>query len=290
MLNPNAGRSRAHTQPSSHGPRPHFSRPSVHHETPHHPVAVKTVPPEEAPESIPRSAPLHTHHAVTLPIHVVNLHPDHFSDLEEVQRLAFPTLTADELLDRTKYAYHLNLFPEGQFVAIAEIRPGVWKAVGSTSTYRTNYQFGTRHYTFMESMADGWMSGHEPDGEWLYGIDLSVHPEFRGQRIGRRLYDARHRLVTRLNLRGEIAGGMIPGYDRYRDQLSIAQYVLHVQQARLHDPTLTVQVRNGFRVRGILYDHISDPRSDNACTLIIRDNPHFKPTETHQPPKKSPGD
>lgn len=277
---------RAHTELSSHGPRPHFERPRTHHETTTPPVSL---PELDTPQAPPAPAK-HAHLAVTLPVQVVTLRPEHFADLEEVQHLAFPTLSGDELLSRAKFEKHLELFPEGQLVAVAEVAPGRWKAVGSTSTYRTNYEFGKRHYTFMESMADGWMTGHEPDGEWLYGIDMSIHPEFRGQRLGRRLYEARHKLVTRLNLRGEIAGGMIPGYDGYRDTLSIAQYVLHVQQARLHDPTLTMQLRNGFQVRGILYDHINDPRSNNACTLIIRDNPHYTQNTTQQAsnPTKTP--
>ncbi len=279
---------RSQPAPSSHGVRPHYSRPALQHETPvdrkHKSLQPPVPPPRTEPEEPEQPQ---QHHAVTLPIRVVNIQPEHFAGLEEVQRLAFPTLTPDELLDAARFQRHIEIFPEGQFVALAEIRPGEWKPVGSTSTYRTNYEFGKRHYTFMESMGDGWLTGHEPDGEWLYGIDLSVHPDFRGMRIGRRLYQARHRLAVQLNLRGEIAGGMIPGYDRHRDTLSVAQYVLHVHQARLHDPTLTMQLRNGFQVRGILYDHITDPRSDNACTLIIRDNPHYTPrvTESSLPTK-----
>lgn len=216
------------------------------------------------------------HRQVILPIHVVNIQPEFFEGLAKVQRLAFPTLTDEELISPEKFAKHFELFPEGQFVALAHVDGEGWIPVGSTSTYRTNFEFGERHFTFLESVADGWLTNHNPEGEWLYGADISVHPEYRGMRIGRRLYEARHKLVQRLHLRGEVAGGMIPGYDRYREELTIAQYVLRVKQSLLHDPTLSMQLRNGFQVRGILYDHITDPRSDNACTLIIRDNPHYK--------------
>jgi hypothetical protein len=57
-----------------------------------------------------------------------------------------------------------------------------------------------------------------------------------------------------------------------------------VWQGVIHDPTLSMQIRNGFKVRGILYDHISDPRSNNAATLIVRDNPHYRPPARPQPP------
>ncbi|MCK6580240.1 MAG: GNAT family N-acetyltransferase [Anaerolineae bacterium] len=247
---------------------------------PVHPPGIST--PRETHSAASSASPalpseVQPHHQVILPIRVVNIQPEHFAGLAQVQRLAFPTLTDDERYSPEKYAKHIELFPEGQFVALAEIREGEWVCAGSTSTFRTNFEFGQGHFTFMDSVADGWLTHHNPEGAWIYGADISVHPNFRGMRVGRRLYEARHKLVQRLNLRGEIAGGMIPGYDRYREHLTVAQYVLHVHQARLHDPTLTMQLRNGFAVRGILYDHITDPRSDNACTLIIRDNPHYQP-------------
>lgn len=252
----------------------HIPRP-LHEPQRHNPQHVPRLTHSPSPSVAIEPEP-QVHHAVSLPIRVVNIQPEHFQGLATVQELAFPTLTPDERIAPEKYAKHIELFPEGQFVALAEVREGEWVCAGSTSTFRTNFEFGHQHFTFMDSVADGWLTHHNPDGEWLYGADISVHPEFRGMRVGRRLYEARHKLVQRLNLRGEIAGGMIPGYDQHRENLSVAQYVLRVHQALLHDPTLTMQLRNGFAVRGILYDHITDPRSDNACTLIIRDNPHYQ--------------
>ena len=96
-------------------------------------------------------------------------------------------------------------------------------------------------------------------------------------KLGRKLYDARRELVRRLNLRGEVAGALFPGYEHYKEQMTIAQYVLQVHQGKLFDPTLSVQIRNGFRVRGIMYDHISDSRSNNAAALIVRENPFYSP-------------
>jgi hypothetical protein len=63
----------------------------------------------------------------------------------------------------------------------------------------------------------------------------------------------------------------------------VAQYVLAVWQGNLQDPTLSVQIRNGFKPRGILYEHISDPRSFNAAALIVRENPHYTPGAAPQP-------
>lgn len=213
---------------------------------------------------------------VNLHIDVVNIQPEHIRALVRLQHLSFPTLSEREYLTEAQYRNHLELFPEGQFVALARVE-GKMIPVGSTSTFRTDFDFDHIQHTFLDAVADGWLTNHDPNGDWLYGADMNVHPQFRGMRIGGRLYEARQGLVRRLNLRGEIAGALLPGYQRHADKLSVAQYVLRVHQTRLHDPTLSMQLRNGFGVKGILYDHISDPRSNNCATLIVRENPYYHP-------------
>ncbi|MBE2271733.1 MAG: GNAT family N-acetyltransferase [Anaerolinea sp.] len=217
------------------------------------------------------------HHQHHIP-HVTITHTrrEHAEALAAAQRLAFPTLVDDELLSAEKYRKHIELFPEGQIVALVR-ENGREIPVGSTSTFRTSFDFIAHKHTFMEAIADGWLTKHDPHGEWLYGADISIHPKYRGLKIARKLYDARKELVRRLNLRGEIAGGLFPGYEQYKQEMTIAQYILQVHQGKLFDPTLTVQMRNGFRVRGILYDHISDSRSNNAAALIVRENGSYHP-------------
>ena len=58
------------------------------------------------------------------------------------------------------------------------------------------------------------MSGHDPEGNALYGVDVFVDPDYRGLRLGRRLYDARKQLCETLNLKSIIFGGRIPGLRR----------------------------------------------------------------------------
>jgi GNAT superfamily N-acetyltransferase len=207
---------------------------------------------------------------------VSNTRPEHVRALAALQRIVFPTLTENELLTESKYLKHLELFPAGQFVALVR-HNGRQIPVGATSTFRTRFDFSHIQHKFLEAVADGWLTNHDPEGEWLYGADLSVHPEFRGRRIGRRLYEARRQLVRRLNLRGEIAGALLPGYIHHHRRLTVAQYVLRVWQGHIFDPTLSMQIRNGFAIKGILYDHIHDPRSNNTATLIVRQNPHYQP-------------
>jgi GNAT superfamily N-acetyltransferase len=211
-------------------------------------------------------------------VRVVNTTRKHVRDLEAMQRLCYPTLTEIEIFTAEKYLNHLKLFPQGQFVALAEVN-GREIPVGSTTTYRTDFDFNHIEHTFQEACADGWLTNHDPYGEWLYGVDMMVHPKFQGRGIAGKLYKARRDLVMRLNLRGELAGGMLPGYDQHRKQMTIEQYVKAVVAGKLKGPTISAQLKYGFKVRGILYNHITDPRSDNAATLIVRENPHYRPDD-----------
>ncbi|HYO89314.1 MAG TPA: GNAT family N-acetyltransferase [Candidatus Limnocylindrales bacterium] len=236
-----------------------------------------------------RVNPAHVH------ITIENTRPEHALSLARLQQIVFPSLADDELFSKNKYLKHLELFPEGQFTAIAHHEGGS-EPVAATTTFRTTFDFDHIQHTYVEAIADGWLANHDPKGEWLYGVDVSVHPNYRGMRVGRRLYEARRQLVRELNLRGELAGALMPGYAHHHEQMTVAQYVLYVWQGKLHDPTLTVQMRNGFKPRGILYEHISDVRSFNAAALIVRENPFYiagAPPQPHtagharrQPPRR----
>ncbi|MBC6937091.1 MAG: GNAT family N-acetyltransferase [Chloroflexi bacterium] len=207
-------------------------------------------------------------------VHVGNTDPKHARRLAALQRFIFPTLADHELMRAEHFLRHIQLFPQGQFAALARVQEK-WMVVGSTSTFRTNWALIQQHLPFAEMISGGWFDRHDPDGEWLYGADLSVHPDFQGLGIGSRLYAARQELVRWLNLRGEVAGGMIPGYERYRSYLSVESYIEKVVAGELRDPTLSMQLKNGFKVKGILYNHLTDPRADNCAALIVRENPYY---------------
>ena len=72
-----------------------------------------------------------------------------------------------------------------------------------------------------------------------------------------------------------MAGGVLPGYPKFRGQLTIPEYVDKVVAGQLIDPTLTMQLRNGFQVRGLLENYIDDSNSDNWAALIVWQNPHY---------------
>lgn len=205
-------------------------------------------------------------------ITITNLRPEHFEALAELQKVCFPTLSPEEWLRPEHFASHYRLFAEGQFVALDGERP-----IGMSATFRYDLDLAHPEHTFYEIMAGGYFTNHDPNGPYLYGADTSVHPDYRRQGIASRLYDARKQLIKRLNLKGMVAGGMLPGYRHHKHVLSVAAYVDKVVNGELDDPTLTPQLRNGFVVRGILYNYLNDARLGNDATLIVWENPDYQP-------------
>lgn len=206
-------------------------------------------------------------------ITVVNTRPEHVRRLADLQPISFPTLHSDEYLRADHFLNHIRLFPEGQFVALADGDP-----VASTSTMRIDFDFDNPQHSFLDIIDHGWLSGHNPRGEWLYGADMNVLPDYRRLGIGRRLYEARTALVERLNLRGQIAGGMLPGYVRYAKRLTPLEYCRKVVAGELTDPTLSAQLKSGFRFVDVLYDYfVNESGAYKAAALIVKDNPCYDP-------------
>ena len=196
---------------------------------------------------------------------LVTLRAEHAGGLERLQIACFPTLAPHERMRREHFLSHAALFPEGNFVVLDGE-----KVVGLGSGFLTDFDFTAKH-TFWEWVSEGFYTRHDKDGAWYYGGDISVHPDYRGFGLGRRLYDARKAVVRRLGRRGIVAGGMLPGYAAYKS-MSVQDYVQKVVAGELSDPTLSFQLKNGFEVRGLLENYLDDEASAGWATLIVWEN------------------
>jgi GNAT superfamily N-acetyltransferase len=205
------------------------------------------------------------------PFTIVNSTTEMLAELEAVQRASFPTLAAHEIITAAHYEAHIRRFPEGQFAAVA----GPGRVVGCSTDFRATFDFDHIEHRYIDVVDHNWLGNHDPEGDWLYGADIGVLPEYRGRGIAKALYAARHALVRRLGLKGHIAGGMLRGYGRWKDVLTADRYVAEVVAGRLVDPALTVQLRCGFRVLGIIQHYVTDPSCANKAALIVWDNPEY---------------
>jgi len=195
---------------------------------------------------------------------VQHTRPEHASQLEELQRICFPTLDDAERFKARHYRAHLDLFPDGQFVVLDGDR-----VVGATTTLRLHVDVERVDHTFAEIIRGGWLTSHEPDGPWLYGADVGVDPAYRGRGLATALYAARQELVWRLGLRGQVTAGMIRDYGAVKDRISAQDYYDGVVAGRLEDSTLSMQLGVGFEPRALLANYLHDPSSDNYSVLLV---------------------
>ena len=162
----------------------------------------------------------------------------------------------------------ISNFPEGQFIAVYE-----GTVVGHVATFIIDEEAAMEQHSWKEITGNGYASRHNPDGDFLYGMEVCVDPDMRGLRIGQRLYNMRKKLCTELGLKGIVFGGRMPNYHkRAKKGMSPQDYVKAVIDKSIRDPVIGFQVRNGFDPIGILTDYMtSDTESGgNAVHMIWR--------------------
>ncbi|MBI3511526.1 MAG: bifunctional GNAT family N-acetyltransferase/carbon-nitrogen hydrolase family protein [Bacteroidetes bacterium] len=162
----------------------------------------------------------------------------------------------------------LATFPEGQIVVLVN-----GKVVGCALSIIVNYEsFGDDH-TYQAITGNYTFSTHIKEGDVLYGIEVFIHPDYRGLRLARRLYDARKELCEKLNLKSIIFGGRIPNFAAHADKVTPKEYINKVKMKEIYDPVLSFQLSNEFHVKKLLVNYMpGDVESKEFATLMEWNN------------------
>lgn len=208
-------------------------------------------------------------------VHLIirNTRLDDIEQIVKLQQDSFPILARyDNIWHPEELKSHLQIFPLGQFVVVEEDG----EVVGSASTLIVTLNPEYAEHTWKGITSDGMFTDHNPNGDSLYGADISTHPKFRHEGIGSMLYGARKELVLRLGLRRMISGGRLFNYQDYADKMSAFEYANKVINGELHDPVLSFELDNGFKFIKVLPEYLDDIRSQNYASFIEWLNPHFR--------------
>ena len=203
---------------------------------------------------------------------VTNSTFDRVHALEAVQRACFPSLAETEIITAAHYAAQIKRFPEGQFMVLNS----QGEVVACSTDFITTVDFDHFEHRYIDAVDHNWLGNHNPNGDWLYGADIGVLPAYRRQGLATMLYDARRNLIRRMNLRGHVAGGMLKGYGAVKEQMPVEAYVAAVISGELFDPTLSIQLKRGFEVHGIINNYVDDPSCDNRAAFIVWHNPDYQ--------------
>jgi predicted amidohydrolase/GNAT superfamily N-acetyltransferase len=204
-------------------------------------------------------------------IEMRNLGVPDYQELKKSMKSAYMDMDED-YWDANSIKRLIRIFPEGQIcITVNDV------VVGCALAIIVDYdKFGDTH-TYKQITGDSSFKTHTYKGDVLYGIDIFIHPKYRGLRLARRLYEARKALCEKLNLKSIIAGGRIPNYQKFQHDLTPKEYIDKVKYKEIYDPTLSFQLANDFHVRKILRNYLpEDSRSKGFATLIEWNNVYYE--------------
>lgn len=197
-----------------------------------------------------------------------------FSDYQELKEAMIESYTN---MPNSYWKEHqikalIDRFPEGQVVIKVN-----GQIAGCALSIILNYDNFDSNHTYREITGDYTFNTHSSDGDVLYGIDIFIKPEYRGLRLGRRLYDYRKELCERLNLKSVAFGGRIPNYHKYAEELTPKEYIAMVRRKEINDPVLNFQVSNDFHPSKILKNYLEGDEASNEYAVLLEwDNIYYE--------------
>lgn len=217
------------------------------------------------------------------PIEKIDLERLKYSDFDEVQQLMRkcyhlidnPAWTKNQIKKLT------SIFPDGQMVIKVD-----GKIVACMFSIIVDYTRFDDDHTYLDITANDTFNSHSDDGNTLYGLDIMVHPDFRGLRLGRRLYDYRKELCEELNLKSIIIGGRLPNFHKF-DDITAREYIRRVKQKEINDPVLNFQLSNDFHVKRVVKNYLPEDRASESYAVILEwvNIYYTKPTKRYVPEK-----
>lgn len=210
-----------------------------------------------------------------------------FLNLTDYQELKQAMISAYKSMPDSIWKEHhiealIDKFPDGQVVIKIN-----GKIAGCALSIIVDYDSLSDNHTYKDITDNYSFDSHNDEGDVLYGIDVFIKPEFRGLRLGRRLYDYRKELCEKLNLRGIAFGGRIPNYHKYADTLTPKEYIEKVKRKEIDDPVLNFQISNDFHPARILHSYLEGDEASNEFAVLLEwDNIYYEKPSTKAATKK----
>ncbi|MFT6084308.1 MAG: putative amidohydrolase/GNAT superfamily N-acetyltransferase [Alphaproteobacteria bacterium] len=192
------------------------------------------------------------------------------ADVTGIVKLSYIIYGKKNAFTEAMIAGQISFFPEGQFVALYND-----EIVGHCATFKTTDKIALAPHTWNDITGLGFASRHNPHGDYLYGMEVCVSANYRGLRIGQRLYDARRKLCKEQRLKGIIFGGRMPQFKkRQKTYATPKAYLDAVMNKKIKDPVVNFHLRNNFEIVGILSNYLEeDLESGGYATHMLWKNP-----------------
>jgi ribosomal protein S18 acetylase RimI-like enzyme len=205
----------------------------------------------------------------SFPVVIRNYKEKDFSDLIRVQQECFPPPFPTELWWNEEQLYnHVTSFPDGALCIEVD-----GKIAGSMTGLLVDFHSKSPEHTWEEITDNGYIRNHNPYGNTLYVVDISVSPSYRKLGLGKWLMFSMYDVVVHKGLERLLGGGRMPGYHKKVNEMTPDQYLESVIKGELNDPVITFLLRCGRTPLQVVKNYLEDEESCNFATLMEWKNP-----------------
>lgn len=205
------------------------------------------------------------------PLRVIvrNYTKDDFEQLIDIQKECFPPPFPSELWwNKDQLMNHVSLFPQGALCVEID-----GQVASSLTGVCTNFDPAHPNHTWEEATDSGYIKNHDPNGNTVYIVDISVRPPFRSLGLGKIMMQAMYHVVIEMNMERLLGGGRIPGYHKQAGNMSAQRYVDKVVAGELYDPVITFLLKCGRLPIAVVENYLEDQESLNYGVLMEWKNP-----------------
>lgn len=186
-----------------------------------------------------------------------------YNELKKLMLRCYPDMI-DAAWERKHVEKLTTTFPEGQAVIKVD-----GEIVACAMSIIIDYKKFEDTHTYIDITGNDTFNTHTPKGDTLYGLDLMVHPDYRGLRLGRRLYDYRKELCEEMNLKSILFGGRLPNYHKYHEEMSPKQYIKKVKNKEIYDPVLNFQLSNDFHIKRLAMNYLPEDQASHEHAALL---------------------
>lgn len=216
-----------------------------------------------------RSEQLLFHNGKPVRIIVRNYTKEDFDELIDIQKECFPPpFPSDLWWNKEQLTNHVTLFPEGALCIEID-----GKVVSSLTGVCTHFDPAHPNHTWEEATDSGYIKNHNPHGNTLYIVDISVRPTLRSLGLGKIMMQAMYQVVVEKGYDRLLGGGRMPGYHKHAPALTAEKYIEKVVDGELYDPVISFLLKCGRLPIAVVENYLEDEESLNYGALMEWKNP-----------------
>ncbi|MCB0413046.1 MAG: phosphoenolpyruvate carboxylase [Bdellovibrionales bacterium] len=202
-------------------------------------------------------------------IELLNPRAKHFKQIQELCLKVYPFHKPWSI---KQLESHRSYFPDGQLIVYDH---SCNKVIGSAFSLIIPWEDYSPQDNWGDFTSGGFFHNHNPKkGKTLYGAEVMVDPAYRGRGIGKLLYEGRREICYKYDLKRIRAGARLRGYSKFQNKMTADEYTRKVVTGDLSDPTLSFQLKQGFKVIDVAKNYlIDDPESLGFAAVIEWLNP-----------------